>query len=210
MISETSDNTQDVFNRYDFALLLVSIPFYVLFAITCHRIALIGDDDVAAYGHLAWSPRETRFLGWSVVIPMVYLLLIIIVPITLGLLYMAIPDFKEFVSDVDESFWQGFLYLLILPCTYIVARFSLIFPAIALDRKVDTTWAWNLSHHNGWRLTVVVGIMPWVFAFIEELLLRDGATLAEELFVILIGLLLLTVEIVALSFSYKHLAKAEP
>ncbi len=55
----------------------------------------------------------------------------------------------------------------------------------------------------------VVGVLPWVFSFFEEFLLREKVTLVEELNVLLIGLILLAVEIVALSFSYKHLAATQ-
>ena len=68
-------------------------------------------------------------------------------------------------------------------------------------------WAWNLSKNNGWRLTFVIGLLPWVSYFLVGFLLRENATWVEEFIVLLISFIFLAVEIVALSFSYKHLTK---
>ena len=43
---------------------IASVP-YVLFAVTCHRIVLLGDQSVSRYGVIKWSMRETRFYFWG-------------------------------------------------------------------------------------------------------------------------------------------------
>ncbi len=208
IVSETPGYPQSEITRLDISLWLISIPFYVLFAITCHRLVLLRDSGIATYGNLTWSKRETRFFWWGVFIPLAYMLLIILFPIGFGLLIRVFPDFGKSPSDLADSFWfKMFGYLLFLPSTYIIARLSLIFPATAVDRQVDIKWAWNLSRNNSWRLTVVVGILPWVFAFFQGLFARDSATLVEDLIHLMVSFIFLAVEIVALSFSYKHLAE---
>jgi len=208
MISEVPDKPEEDIHGLMWRLsILLSIPFYILFAITCHRLVLVGDQAVPAYGNLTWNQRETRFLGWCVVVSLAYLLIIITIPIGVSLLSMFVADSGTSPSEITDSIWQGFMYLLMLPSIYLISRLSLVYPATAVDRQVNLTWAWNLSHFNGWRLMVVVGLLPWVFSFREDLLLRENATLVESLLVVTIGLVLLAVEVVALSFSYKHLVE---
>lgn len=44
------------------------LPFYVMFATICHRIVLLGDTSLPSRWGLFWSVRETRFLGWLIVL----------------------------------------------------------------------------------------------------------------------------------------------
>lgn len=67
-----SDDTH-IYNQavYSWLYFLVYMAPYILFAITCHRLALIGDQGVPNYGLLKWTQRETRYLGWSFVITII-------------------------------------------------------------------------------------------------------------------------------------------
>lgn len=58
-------------------------------------------------------------------------------------------------------------------------------------------------------LTLIVGVLPWILYYLVNLLLRDNATFVEYGVVRIIGFFLLAVEVVALSFSYKHLVGSE-
>jgi len=210
--SASPNTTQNRLTRPEMVLALIALPIYILFAITCHRLALVGDSGVAAYGNLGWGKRELRFLGWCVMVSLAYALLIMLLPITFQIMQFnrALQDSGQFPSDLADSFWyKNVMYVLFLPSIYLIARFSPVFPATAVDRQVNMKWAWNLTKKNGLRLTVVVGILPWVFTYFQGLLLRENATLAEELTIALIGLIFLAVEVVALSFSYKHLTETE-
>lgn len=193
-------------------LQLLKIPFYIIFPITCHRLVLIEDSGIPIYGKLAWSVRETRFLLWCIGIYLFYAVLAALSPLALGAVLIPLlksiqPSFK----DLKIFLGDGMLgYLILLPATYCFARVSLILPATALDRYVHSGWAWDLSIRNGWRLTMLVGILPWVFALFQQLLLRENATLVEILIFLVISFLFLAVEIVLLSFSYKYLIQFEP
>ena len=54
---------------------------------------------------------------------------------------------------------------------------------------------------------MAVCLLPWVLFFLLSYLLRENATYIEIIIHKLLELILLAVEIVALSFSYKHLTK---
>lgn len=203
----TSTDDPDFGKRVFFGWIywLIYTAPYILFAITCHRLALFGDPGVPKYGLLKWTQREWRYLGWAIVI----MIIVGLCTMVINNLYVSkiVNDVGSGVSlESSESTWL-MIYLAYIPILYIFSRLSVLYPAIAVEKPVTVKWAWWLTLHNGWRLTLVVGLLPWVLSFATELLLRENASLVEELIVVTIGLILLAVEVVALSFSYKHLTE---
>jgi membrane-anchored glycerophosphoryl diester phosphodiesterase (GDPDase) len=90
---------------------------------------------------------------------------------------------------------------------YVSARLSLVFPATAIDKRPDLKWSWNLTRNNGWRMVVVVGVLPWVIGMIVGVLYRENATVLETIVLSTLGIALFAVEIAALSLSYRELTK---
>lgn len=192
-------------------LAMISLMPYVLFSVTCHRLLLIENTGVPEYGMLTWTRREWWFLAYLILLPLVYSLVnMFFVPLTFGLI-------KEFQNNINEyqavfgeiDFNQGLTYLINTTATYIFARFSLIYPATAIDRDIDVDWAWKISKGNGWRLLIVVGVLPLALKFLAGHILREEPTFGEQIVFVFISLVLLAVEIVALSLSYKHLTENE-
>ena len=180
---------------------------YVLFAITCHRLVLIGNSGVGEYGNLRWSRREWHFLGWILVISIVSALCSMV--INLPVLSHTLSEVESGAS-AEPSQWPGFLATLAyLPVLYVFSRLSVVYPATALDRQVDMKWAWALTAYNGWRLTLIIGLLPWLLYYFVSLFYREDPTLVEMVLLKLVGFIVLAVEIVALSFSYKYLAQTE-
>jgi hypothetical protein len=93
---------------------------------------------------------------------------------------------------------------------YVVARFSLVFPAIATDRKPDLGAAWLESKRNGWRLAIVVGALPWTLEQLTDLIYRDGATDAEYAVLVVLTVFFTVIEVVALSLSYGEITSPAP
>lgn len=180
---------------------------FILFAITCHRLALLGDQDVPDYGMLTWTKREWQYLGWVLVIMVICMLISFV---TTSLIASSIIKNVEAGARVESfQFTRSLFYLAFIPVMYILCRLSVLYPAIALDQEVSARWAWQLTAHNGWRMTLIVGLLPWVLYIPINLLLRENATLVENTIAELLGFVLLAVEVIALSFSYQHLAQAE-
>lgn len=187
---------------------LIQMLPYILFAITCHRLALIGDDSVPTYGLLTWTQRETRYLGWLIVVTLICMLLSYV--INSIFVSQMVNDLESGASPESlQSSWR-YTYLAYIPILYIFSRLSVLYPAIALDQGINARWAWQATARNGWRLTLIVGVLPWVLYYLVHLFLRDNATFVEYGVVKIIGFFLLAVEVVALSFAYKHLASTEP
>jgi len=192
-------------NPLKFVQAFIKMALYCLFAITCHRLVLLGDPGVPDYGLRTWTLRESKYMGWSLVILVVWLLFSFVI----NSFYVSTIVSKVEAGARAESF-QSTQYLLTplyIPVLYIFSRLSVLYPAIALGQPVNAQWAWRITEDNGWRLTIVVCLLPSVLFYLAGLLLRENATLVETIILELLGFILLAVGVVALSFSYKHLAE---
>ena len=179
---------------------LVQLALYALFAVNCHRLVLIGENAVPEYGLLGWSLRETRFFGWSIGLYVLYILAMV-----LPLLLVVIINM--FFTTPGANNWLEYAqYLALIPATYMMARLSLIFPATAVDERHDIAWALKLSEGNGWKLTIVVGLLPWILTYLKSLLIRMDANALEVFATSMAGFILLAIEIAALSLSYNELS----
>lgn len=161
---------------------------FAIFAVACHRLVLLDPRRV----HPGWSWREVRFLFWLVGMYLVYLAVwlpvwTVLVNLTPGMS----PDWTREPA--------------VIPALYFVARLSLVLPAVALDGEVSFKWAWRLTRGNGWRLVVVVGVLPWAISQVLGLLYRADPTPVETVALTVIGIALFAVEIAALSISYRDL-----
>ena len=131
---------------------------YVLFAITCHRLALMRAPDVPAYGMLKWTRRESQFMGWILIIIIIYIASYSVIYIPLSEIFGESSEGIT-VSMLFESPLEYVSYILAM---YIFSRLSLLYPATALNNQVNLQWAWALSRNNGWRLTLLIGGLPFI------------------------------------------------
>jgi len=135
-----------------FYLISLQILIYTLLAVRVHRIILTGGSIKQNWFHWTW--RETRFLGWLIVVYFYWTL--IMIPIVMGV--GVASDFK-FVS---QGVWVDALALTLatLPGAYVFVRLAFLLPATAVDQKRNLRWAWELSKGNGWRLVVLLWVLP--------------------------------------------------
>jgi membrane-anchored glycerophosphoryl diester phosphodiesterase (GDPDase) len=174
-----------------------------IFAVTCHRIVLL-DAPSSFRSSLHWTRRETRFLGWALLIAMFFVLAIFILITFATLSGVNISAIKD---PGNNGALTAVLILMAIPVVYVSARLSLIFPATALDRKHDLRWAWKQSHGNGWRLAIVVGGLPFIFSQLLGLFIRENATIFETVFLAIAGVIVVAIEVIALSLAYRELIK---
>jgi hypothetical protein len=185
-------------------LYILYAALFTLFAVICHRLVLLDPGSVALVMAPRWSRRETRFIFFIVAVSLV--------STTVAAILMTLL-FNMFLSHafVDpSSTWFGWLDASVkIPVFYLFARFSLVFPATAIDRKVNLQWSWALTRNNGWRLFVVVSVLPWIISQVVSLLYRGEASALEIILLTVLGSALLAVEVAALSLSYRELTKEE-
>jgi len=71
--------TFDDNDPWKFVQVFFNLAVCILFAITCHRLVLLGDGGVPDFGLKSWTLREWRYLGWAIVILAIWLLVSFVV-----------------------------------------------------------------------------------------------------------------------------------
>jgi len=185
-------------------LCLAYAALFTLFAVVCHRLVLLDPDRVASNPLPTWSVREGLFFGWMIGAWLLYLVAYLVtLTVAVNLLGMAFESVRA--SPASSLAWVEAAAS--LPAFYLIARLSPLFPATALDRKVDPKWAWRLTRGNGLRLMLIVGFLPWALSYLPPLLYRSEATALETVLLTVAGIALFAIEIAALSISYRELTK---
>ena len=137
--------------EHGFALmvLLTILPLfiYTVLAITTHRIILLGPDSVSEWGVYVPRKREFHFILYSV---------------GLGLL-MAPFGFLALIPTIG---WV----MAIVAIIYMMARLSLVFPAIATDQGWSFSDSWKATKNHQVLMIIVVAIFPFVISIPEKLL----------------------------------------
>lgn len=95
-----------------------------------------------------------------------------------------------------------------IPGAYLLARVSLVLPMVAIGRAASLSSAWAISRHNGWRLAIVVGLLPAAFSAITGKLSQQNASMLERTLPAVISAVFVVIEVVALSLSYQALTRS--
>lgn len=177
---------------------------FAVFAVTCHRLVLLDSAHIASRMVPRWSWREIRFLLWMAAVSLIFVGMVIAV--TTLLLNVWLP-----LITAPNSEWPGWAILAAkVPAFYVMARLCVVFPATAVDRKVNLKWAWNLTANNGWRLVLLVAVLPWGISELINLIYRENASVLETIILTTLGWALVAVQVAAISLSYRELTKHEP
>jgi hypothetical protein len=173
---------------------------FTFFAVRCHRLVLLDAQAVAAEWRPRWTMRETRFFMWVAGLWLFGMLGFLVV------LTIAANAWTALGGDLRAGHeWLEAAAKLVL--LYFLGRLCLLFPATAVDREPPPgwRWSWGLTRGNGWRLFIVVGALPMLFALLVDLVYRSEATTLEWLLVSGLAIVLFAVEIAAVSLSYREL-----
>lgn len=182
----------------------IHLLLWVIFAVTCHRLVLLDPQPGEVAVVPSWSMRETRFLAWMVA---VYAgiwaaawLVLAIVTMPLGTILMAMS-----MQNVLET---AVPYAGLAVGTYFLGRWALAFPAAAIDAPTGPLVAWRLTRGNGGRMMVIVGALPVLVRYATSLLYSEEPKLGEVMLVTAVGMVLIAIEIAALSLAYRDLTSS--
>jgi hypothetical protein len=92
------------------------------------------------------------------------------------------------------------------PVLYLLARWSTLLPALALDLAWAPRSAWRQTEGNGWRLVLVVFLLPWT---LSAAIGWANASTANNVLVALLAIaraVFLALGVIALSLSYRELS----
>lgn len=178
-------------------------------AIRTHRLVLATDWQAeSAFGE--WSTRRFALFAGALVVLWLLQTAITVAAMTLiaNILvpprYIATGEMRD--PPMLNILWIGATASVI--AYWIVARFSLILPQIAIDLHPDLRAVVNASRGNGWKLAIIVGLLPWILQWITDALYRDGATTFEVASIaVLIGVSAI-VQVTALSLAYYELTRS--
>ena len=223
MLGNGNFNQPDFDSFYTFIIPMLGFFFFFIVTYTMaivgwHRIYLKNSfEQLDETQILRWSWRELRFIGWTILIGLgsAFIALPIMCFMMFGMVAIMAPLSFALNGTAPEglSMFAPILMLIImplfyLPIAYIVARWSLILPEVAVsDNPVSFSLAWDLSRNNGWRLVFLIGIISFIvniFLAIINLFLPQWASivfsmLTSVIFVMEVGLLS-----VSFDYLFKH------
>lgn len=134
---------------------LIGIPFYVLFAVVCHRTIILGSSSLRSSIGLFWSERELRFLGWIVILTILSWLWVLVA----GVIALIIPGR---ILGIPLS-----VVALLLLSAYLFARLSMVYPATATDNRTSIKDAWYLTYNNGIRICLTIALTASPFLLLS-------------------------------------------
>ncbi len=180
----------------------VWLLLYVLFGISCHRIILLGDTSLPNRFGLYWTLRETRFLGWAVLVGAIHMLIIYLFKVT--------AIYLPFFGPPEYKYWQITWYLPMLLATYIDGRISLVLPATAVDQRSSIVESWRLTRGRGLHIAAALLITAFasdllgsaIISFLKEL------GLAARLVSNAINFPLVAVAVGIVSITYRELRES--
>ena len=120
---------------------------HVMVAINTHRVLLMDAEQLPRWGNQLFGMRELMFSLYTI-------------GITLACILPGMLVYIPFVGWV----------LALIGIAFVVARFSLVLPAIATDRKWTFATAWEASEPHQWVLMILLMGVPVLLGLAESLL----------------------------------------
>ena len=180
------------------ALWLLLVPrlfFYVLFAMSCHRIVLLGEAALPNRLGVYWTLRELRFAGW----------LLVLFALTAAV-WIATSQVVIFAGlTVSLPIWYAIYFLTL----WLEARIGMVFPATAIGQPVDLAGSWRITRGSGLAIAIAMSLVILVG---DLLFWLSRAVLGQVAFPIpalvndLVTIPLVAWGVATLSVAYRHLA----
>lgn len=195
-----------------FILLCVSlIPsalIFVILAVYCHRSILKRAIDGEDYLRFVFTRRERKFFSWS--IALFFLAALLTVPIMMVLLSLVFLTNELYPNSLWGSPFMvfGLPNLWIVPLYYVIGRWSLIFPALAVDCDTTLGWSWRQTKGNGWHMFILVGFLPGIaiiFGTYSSYVWATDFSVAINYFMSFLWFFLTPLEIALISIAFREL-----
>jgi len=155
---------------------------WALFAISVHRVVLIGKESVGQLGNIRLKSREIMYIAYGILIGL------LIVPIVI--IFGFIPVIGIFIALVGASI--------------VLSRLSILLPAIAVDREFGISKAWNVTSGYTWTCLASIVIIPVILA-LPILLLAEGQGMVTLVLSVVYSMVIMVISVALLSTTYKHL-----
>lgn len=174
---------------------LFNLAFTAIIAVRCHRLVLVPSESAKGIAMPLLEMRELKFL----------LAMFLIWITAWGA--MLLPNIGlQMVKQSWPELPSGLVYWLAwVPGSYVAGRLTLKLPAAAIDRPMDVSSAILATRGNGWKMAVIIGLIPLLLGEIADLLFIADAGPAPMLISSIAMQLFIAVEVMALSIAYNEL-----
>ena len=193
--------------------IVLKITYLAIFYITgilgivgCHRVFLLPKKVVNETLTFRWSPRETKFLFCMLAVS----ILAFFISMPFLTVIFNIIDFELINGEDYQIFFEIILTISFIPISYIISRFSLIFPDTAVGNNRTLLWAWNISSGYSFKLFILIGVLPLTTEYMFELIENFVDTTYILSFIkSALWLMVMVIEICFLSLSYKWIVSKQ-
>ena len=200
-------------------LIIANYLLFAWLAVRTHRMVLIGPDDTGRAQSSVIVPLSLRYLAALTAGAMLKFIFTLAVMAVLSLLFSVVTYFMPGTPydpaaapasppqpdpDVQRLINYG-VVVIGLPIIYLLARWSTLLPAIALGHPWAPAIARRQTHGNGWRLVLVVFLLPWT---LDAAVDWAYATTGNRALVALLAIaqaIFLALGVIALSLAFREL-----
>lgn len=186
------------------AIWLLKLPVYVLFAVSCHRVIILGRSYLPSASGVYWTMRETVFLGWTIGLGLL--------AATLSLLIAFVRLLLRDWADMPTVTWITDLTLYLF-AAYFLMRFALVLPAAALEHRLSFADSWAATRGNGLVLAFAIGVPAFMellaFRTLDSIIATPEALLSSVPYFI-VALITTAFQIAVMSIAYKYLVFVSP
>lgn len=174
-------------NKYtiNVIFLIINLYLYNVIVVRIHRVFLLDETEFSFKRAFLWRSSNTGYLLTTIAI--VTLAIVVIVP-----LVVIIGSYEKIV-----------IIIAYIPIGYIISRFSLVLPSIAINDRIDFNKAWKISKGQGWKVFLLIFMLPFLFEHGIEVIYYDSIFL-RPLFSFL-SIIVMVFVIIVLSNTYKKL-----
>lgn len=189
-------------NIYD----LISLLITVIMSISIHRVLLLENSEVPTWGIYMIGKREINFAFKLIILSF------IVGIVATGLILILTFLSTLFEVIVDDSTLKSHITLISLiifiPLSLMFGRAFLVFPAIAIDKPIDITSAFNISKDYKSLMSIVM-IIPFLWGTIYEYLIR---LLSQDFFILysILDTFVIILTVGYLSMAYEYIMSKRP
>jgi hypothetical protein len=180
-------------------------------AVSVHRVVLLDGDAVRVRLDAVGLVRLGRFVATMIGAWVLFAVLMIVLISAAMLPFTTLSSSGAVPVTTPLPKAMPYIELAVrILALWPVARFSLLFPALAVDHRFDPLAAWQASRGNGWKLAIIIGVLPWVLQRLVELMYRDEASMVEFGILLVLASVFTVIQVAALSLAYWELTRPEP
>ena len=190
---------------------VVSLAGWVVFAVAWHRRCLLPNHGSIVGQELRWQRRHSVFLGRTVVLGLLTIVLSMFLALPIRFLIAATGGAAGVIT---AALWMTVVFI-------VEARFMLVFPAAAVDVSMGFGKSWSLSQGNAFRIAAILILtsvpisiafapIDWLVSSVlhsQGLLNSLAALFVGSLVQTTLGLVVMACGITGLSFCLRDLGE---